>query len=94
MIFKSQIVNGRIRLSSGQRWVSYACNADAWKAAKAYNEVHGGKASSGAAIARRLEAAKASFKEEAGHRHEPLTPAQHHEERMAFAEECDNDGEE
>ena len=23
---------------------------------------------------------------------EPMTPAQHHEERMAFAEECDNEG--
>jgi hypothetical protein len=56
-ISRSQIENGRIRLSNGQRWVAYPNNGAAWEAAKRYNRL-GWKTRDGARIAKKLEEMK------------------------------------
>ena len=58
-IKKSQIVNGRICLARGQKWVAYLSNAAAWNAAKAYN-AKGLAHRDGAKIAKVLESMKAA----------------------------------
>jgi hypothetical protein len=56
-IKRSQIENGRIRLSNGQRWVAYPNNGAAWEAAERFNRL-GWKTRDGARIAKKLEEMK------------------------------------